>query len=660
MAPALSTAEGPMNTIELNRHAEHWELSLQAPKVNVFNEALLTDLGHALDQVEVDPAPLLILSAHRDFVLGADVTAFPTWFADPADRVIERISETQRLFDRLGSLPIPTLAWVNGFALGGGFELALACDYRMLQSGARVGLPEVTLGLCPGWGGSVRSARLMGTQAATEFVLSGRPVTAERAHQAGLADALGDSKADAIAFLLSGLASDRGQNLPQPALCDVPPIESKPGQRAQSAISGLMNQIQTLSLDSAQAVEVRVFVELAQSSEAAALVQRYLNDQAYKRAAKKQAASQVKTTYVGVLGAGIMGGGIAWQAALCGFDVVVRDLTQEALTLARAEIERLASGALKKGRLNENQVAEIHARLNFATELEALAPCDMIVEAVTERLDIKQAVLQEAQGACRDQAFLTSNTSTISITQLAEGLAQADAFAGLHFFNPVPVMPLVEVIRGQSTSDQTVAELMAFAAALGKRPVLVNDCPGFLVNRVLFPYLNAFDELAAAGHDIANIDRVMQGYGWPMGPGVLSDVIGIDTCVHASDVMAQGFPDRMPVPEPSALRERVNRGHLGQKSGQGFYRFETDARGRLMPAELAPEYRGSSSTLSDSEIIECLMRPMVQELALCVDEGVVSSAAEADTACLLGLGFPTWRCGPLYWGQQMGWVKGYY
>ena len=221
-------------------------------------------------------------------------------------------------------------------------------------------------------------------------------------------------------------------------------------------------------------------------------------------------------------------------------------------------------------------------------------------------------------------------------------------------------MPLVEVIRGRNTSDQTVAELMAFAAALGKRPVLVNDCPGFLVNRVLFPYLNAFDILAADGHDIANIDRVMQGFGWPMGPGVLSDVIGIDTCVHASDVMAQGFPDRMPVPEPSALRERLNCAQFGQKSGQGFYRYETDARERLMPAELAPEYRGGGSTLSDSEIIECLMQPMVRELALCVDEGVVASAAEADTACLLGLGFPGWRCGPLYWGQQMGWVKGYY
>ena len=205
---------------------------MQAPTVNVFNEALLTDLGHALDQVEVDPAPLLILSAHRDFVLGADVTAF-NWFADPADRVIERISETQRLFDRLGSLPIPTLAWVNGFAWVADSNWHSPAIIGSCNP-ALMGLPEVTLGLCPGWGGSVRSARLMGTQGATEFVLSGRPVTAERAHQAGLADALGDSKADAIAFLLSGLASIEAKTCRSPPYAMCRSIESKPGQRAQS------------------------------------------------------------------------------------------------------------------------------------------------------------------------------------------------------------------------------------------------------------------------------------------------------------------------------------------------------------------------------------------------------------------------------------------
>lgn len=649
-----------MNTIQLTRHDTHYDLCMLASKVNVLNEALIQDLSSALEQIEQAPLPVLVRSAHRDFVLGADITAFKEWFAEPADQVNARISATQRVFDRFAQLPCATLAWIDGFALGGGFELALACDYRAGADGARVGLPEVTLGLCPSWGGTVRSAQLMGYQAACKFVLSGRPITLHPALQAGLIDYRADTVEQAVETLLGCDDPQRGLNLPKPASEEIEPIEDRQSQRAQAQIGQLMSAIQSMDLQQAQAAEVEVFVALAQSSESEALVQRYLNDQACKRSAKQIAAKTCEVKTIGVVGAGIMGGGIAWQCAVSGFDVVIRDLTDQALQAAQDEVARLAGAAQKKGRMDQAGAQTVLARLQFSTQLESLAEVDVIIEAVTEQERIKHAVLAEVDRGTSPAALITSNTSTLSISGLAAALQQPEGFAGLHFFNPVPVMPLVEVIRGQQTAPDTMAVLVALAGALGKRAVVVNDCPGFLVNRVLFPYLNAFDELAAKGCDIAQIDQVMKAYGWPMGPGVLSDVIGIDTCVHASDVMAQGFPKRMPVPHPSAMRERMNAGLLGQKTQEGFYRFEQDERGRLMPVQLSPAYSDGSQQLSAEEIVEVLMRPMVLELARCVDEGVVESAAVADTACLLGLGYPGWRCGPLYWGQQMGWVQGYY
>ena len=648
-----------MNPVQLTDQGTHWDLLLQQDRVNVLGTALIAAIDQGLTEIEADPKPVLLHSSHRDFVLGADIQAFQGWFADNPAELNRRISATQHLFNRFSQLPAPTVAWVSGFALGGGFELALACDWRVVTADARVGLPEVTLGLCPAWGGTVRSVQLAGLEAAQQLMLSGRPIKGAQALTLGLVDQQLEQPSDVVEYLLSGLPAVRAIP-PMPAPAPLEPIEVVDGQRAQAAIQALLIGNQDRTQEQALAAEVEAFVELAQSPESQALVQRYLNDQATKRAAKTMAATDSVIAYVGVVGAGIMGGGIAWQCALSGYTVMVRDVSAEALSAAQAEVQHLAQGALKKQRLTEAQISDIQARLGFSLELEALAPCDLIIEAVTEREDIKLAVLADADRITRDEAIVTSNTSTLSISGLAQAVSSAGSFAGLHFFNPVPLMPLVEVIRGSDSDDATLGQLVSFANRLGKRPVVVNDCPGFLVNRVLFPYLNAFDAMAAEGINVEYIDQVMTQFGWPMGPGVLADVIGIDTCVHASDVMAQGFPDRMPVPDPSALRERLASGHLGQKSGHGIYRFAFDQRGRTSPAGLSEPYAAAQQQLVADQIIERLMRPMVDELARCVDEGIVASAGVAETACLLGLGFPAWRGGPLYWGQQQGWVQGYY
>ena len=645
-----------MTTVKLRYENNLGFLDLACPNVNVLGEALIDDLSKALDELESAPPQTLVMrSIHKDFVLGADIKSFQTWFSDPAEVVTARIAATQRLFDRFAELPSVVIAVIDGFALGGGFELALAADYRVVTPSARVGLPEVTLGLCPGWGGSVRSARLMGGQAASEFVLSGRPIGAKTALDTGLADALVSDEAELTAFLEQSLDPQRMSRLaPSVRPAPVRTVDPVGGHQAQAAISRLMAKVQSLSLREAQDLEVATFVALAQSDEAAALVQRYLNDQAVKKASKQIAKDGRVPETLQVIGAGIMGGGIAWQAAASGLQVTVVDLSDSSLAHAQQETQRLADAAVAKQKVSQAQADEVLARLSYCAPSAVQKPSDLIIEAVTENRGVKEKVLSNAAEHGDDHTILASNTSTLSITALAESLANPDRFAGLHFFNPVPVMPLVEVIKGEQTSDQTVADLVATSLALGKRPVVVNDCPGFLVNRVLFPYLNAFDSLMSQGHSAQQIDQVMTEFGWPMGPGLLCDVIGIDTCVHASDVMADGIPERMTPPQGSVLRQLLAKGHLGQKSGAGFYRHESDDKGRLQPVAANVENAAMAPPLNAADLVGLLMAPMVEELARCVSEGIVDSAQIADHACLMGLGFPGWRCGPLFWAAQNG------
>ncbi|QGG80383.1 fatty acid oxidation complex subunit alpha FadB [Litorivicinus lipolyticus] len=651
-----------MNTVQLTAGADRWVMTLNQPKVNVLGEQLINDLDAAITCVEADPKRLLIVqSAHKDFVLGADINAFLVWFSDDAAVVKARIADTQRVFDRFARLPSIVVARMSGFALGGGYELALAADYRVADSSARVGLPEVTLGLCPGWGGTVRSSRLLGAKAATDFVLSGRPVKAASALECGLLDAIADTDDAFEAFVSGELSPTRMTDLgavtrPEP----VTTVDPVPGQLAQASISRLMAKAQLLDLRAAQDAEVDAFVALAQSGEAHALIQRYLNDQATKRAARKAAQGGVPATRVAVLGAGIMGAGIAWQCAVSGMAVVVKDIQAEALDAARHEMQRLGAGQIKKQRMSDEQVAAVQARVSYDLAIEAIGDCDLVIEAVTERADIKTAVLQQAEAAVAASALVTSNTSTLAITGLAQGMLRPAQFGGLHFFNPVPVMPLVEVIVGKDTAAATTANLVATATALGKRAVVVQDCPGFLVNRVLFPYLNAFDTMLALGQSVERVDQTMAEFGWPMGPGFLADVIGIDTCVHASDVMAAAFPDRMTPPPLSSLRVLHQRGQLGQKSGRGFYHYAPAANGRLERGQPADLELGLpvQEPMESADILGLMMAPMIEELARCVSEGVIESAAVADCACLMGLGFPAYHGGPLYWAHANGFWDG--
>ncbi|MCP4274404.1 MAG: fatty acid oxidation complex subunit alpha FadB, partial [Gammaproteobacteria bacterium] len=316
-------------------------------------------------------------------------------------------------------------------------------------------------------------------------------------------------------------------------------------------------------------------------SAATSLIGLFLNDQELKRRAKIAAKSTEKTVHnAAVLGAGIMGGGIAYQSSVKGIPIVMKDIRQDALDLGMSTASKILNKGVSLGKVTTQKMAEALTRIKPTLNNDDLKGADLIVEAVIENPAIKDAVLQETEALIDENTILASNTSTISIDLLAKNLQRPENFCGMHFFNPVHKMKLVEVIRGSKTSDETVATTVAYASALGKSPIVVNDCPGFLVNRVLFPYFKAFSMLIRDGADFLQVDKVMQQFGWPMGPAYLMDVVGIDTGVHASAVMAEGFPDRMKQLDNDIIGQLFEAGKYGQKTGSGFYSYSKDKKGR--------------------------------------------------------------------------------
>jgi 3-hydroxyacyl-CoA dehydrogenase/enoyl-CoA hydratase/3-hydroxybutyryl-CoA epimerase/enoyl-CoA isomerase len=412
--------------------------------------------------------------------------------------------------------------------------------------------------------------------------------------------------------------------------------------------------------EAALEIEVGGFVKLAATSVAQSLVGLFLNEQELKRRARKYDKNAREVKLAAVLGAGIMGGGIAYQSALKGTPILMKDIREESIRLGLAEADKQLGKRVEKGRMTVRQMAEVLNGIRPTLSYGDFGQVDLVIEAVVEKLEVKQAVLAEVEAQVREDSVIASNTSTISISRLAGSLEHPERFCGMHFFNPVPLMPLVEVIRGERTSEQTIATTVAYARKMGKTPIVVNDCPGFLVNRVLFPYLSGFTRLLAAGIDFQRIDRVMEAFGWPMGPAYLLDVVGIDTAVHARNVLAEGYPERMKEEGDTAIDVLLRAGRLGQKSGAGFYAYERDGSPKPKKLEdpqvadlLRPLVR-ETHELDDEEIINRLMLPLCLETVRCLEEGVVESAAEADMGLIYGVGFPPFRGGLMRYADKIG------
>ena len=660
-------------------------VNLKKESVNKFNAETVSELGKALDILDQNLSGvtgLLIASGKDTFLAGADITEFLEEFKRTEKELADWIQINQKQFNRIEDISVPTVCTMAGFALGGGLEFALTCDFRITTPGSKIGLPETKLGIIPGWGGTVRLPRLIGTDPAIEWIASGNQNDANDALKLGVVDAIvaptdlraagldlltqcangkiawkhrkeekkkalvlnKTEKAMALNLNKAGIMALAGPNYPAPMI----------------AVEAIEKSFST-GRDEALKNEAESFAKVCKTTQAQALVGIFLADQMVKKKAKgaKALAKEVKQS--AVLGAGIMGGGIAYQSAYSKVPILMKDIRPEALAGGMKEAAGLLDKQIQRGKMTPMKMAETLGNITPTIKQDDLKAANFIIEAVTENEKVKIAVLQETENTVSEDTIITSNTSTISITGLAKNLKRPEKFCGMHFFNPVPKMPLVEIIRGEKTSPETIATAVMYASAMGKTPIVVNDCPGFLVNRVLFAYFTAFNQLVEEGVDFARIDKVMEKWGWPMGPAYLLDVVGVDTANHASEVMAKGFPDRMPLKDSYSVSLLYKAQRFGQKNGKGFYSYSVDAKGKPKK-DLLPEIYGIlgqdqsklNTSITDSEIIDRLMLPFILESARCLSEKIVDEAYELDMAMLNGLGFPPFRGGPMRYAQAIG------
>lgn len=658
-------------------------LDLQGESVNKFNSLTLSELAQAVEQLtHLDHLTGVVFnSAKNVFVVGADITEFTTWFKLSDEELADKLRVVHTLFNRIADLPCPTVAAINGIALGGGFELCLACDYRVMADSAKVGLPETQLGIYPGWGGTIRLPKLIGVDNACEWICGAGQKRADDALKDGAVDAVvaTEKVLDSALHLLKQVTEGKLDYLARRQRHSAPmqfsPIEkmmifesvrgvvgAKAGKHYPAPMQAIKTVEKTItqSLDKAVETEIAGFIKLAKGPVAKSLVTLFLSDQQIKKTAGKYAKGATAVQQAAVLGAGIMGGGVAYQSASKGTPIIMKDIRAEALDLGLSEANKLFEGQVSRGRMTAQKAMKALNAIVPALSYGEFAHVDLVVEAVVENVNVKKSVLAETESHVADDAILTSNTSTISITELATALKRPENFCGMHFFNPVHRMPLVEVIRGAKSSDAAIAKTVAYAQAMGKTPIVVNDCPGFLVNRVLFPYFGGFSAMMKEGADFRVIDNVMEKFGWPMGPAYLLDVVGIDTAHHADAVMAAGFPDRMQHEGVNAIDKLYAEQRFGQKNGKGFYQYEIDRKGKPkkiyqddIQTILASTVE-SQTQLTEDDIVARMMIPLCIETARCVEEGIVASAAEADMGLIYGIGFPPYLGGALHYLDQMG------
>ena len=662
-----------------------FRFDLQGESVNKFNRATIEDFKAAIEAVKnnSEVKGLIVTSGKSTFIVGADITEFGENFKLGESAIVEWAMPVHEIFSSFEDLDIPKVAAINGIALGGGFEMCLVCDYRVMSEAATVGLPEVKLGIIPGFGGTVRLSRVIGIDNAVEWIATSANKRPDAALKDGAVDAvvaadkLQDAAIDLVKQAISGRLNWKAkrQEKLEPVKLDMLEqmmafnsskgvVLAKANPAQYPAPKLLLDSLQagvSQGRDAALKIEAEAFAKAAITPQAGALIGLFINDQVVKKASKKHEKGAHPVNQAAVLGAGIMGGGIAYQAASKGTPIIMKDIGNPQLALGMAEANGLLTKQVERKRLTPAKMGETLARIRPTLSYDEFKEVDIVIEAVTENPKIKEAVLKDTESKVRDNTIIASNTSTISITRLANALARPENFVGMHFFNPVHMMPLVEVIRGEKTSEEAIATTVVLAQKMGKTPIVVNDCPGFLVNRVLFPYFGAFDLLLKDGADFQQIDKVMEKFGWPMGPAYLMDVVGIDTGVHGAEVMAEGFPDRMKPDYKGSIQSMYEAKRLGQKNDVGFYKYVLDKKGKKAKTVdptayevIAPVVTGEKREYDAQEIIDRMMLAFCNETVRCLEDNIVATPNEADMAMIMGVGFPPFRGGPARYIDQTG------
>ena len=651
-APVVYRLEGSIGVITLNN-----------PPVNALSHAVRQGLLDAITAAQVDASEaVLILCDGRTFIAGADITEFGKAPLKPY---------LPDLLDSIEASAKPVIVALHGTALGGGFETALAAHYRCAVASARVGMPEVKLGLLPGAGGTQRVPRLAGAAAALELITSGAPITAGKALQLGLIDKIiaGDLYEGAIAWarelLAEGAPVRRSSELTVPAtdpelFAQFRTQLSKRarGQIAPQHIVTCVEAALNLPYVEGRAVERKLFIECMQSSQSIAMRHLFF---AEREAAKVDGLAKDtplrSIDSVGIIGGGTMGGGIAMSFANAGIPVTMIEISDEALARGLAIVDKNYAGSVKRGKLTEEAAGSCRALIKGSTDYASLADVDLVIEAVFEDPDLKKKIFAQLDEVCKPGAILATNTSYQDVDEIALATERPADVIGMHFFSPAHIMKLLEIVRGEKTADDVLATVLKLAKKIRKIPVVSGVCYGFIGNRMLRPYGEQTQLLLLEGATPEQIDTAMESWGMAMGPLRVFDLAGLDVGYKARQALSdaqKGDPKTYQVPDML-----VELGRLGQKSGAGFYAYDDNRRPTPDPAVLevieaaAREFAIERREIADEEIVDRLISALVDEGRKILDEGIAQRSGDIDVVYVYGYGFPVSRGGPMHYADNV-------
>ncbi len=658
------------------------EWDLIGEKVNKLSSPVMKRFSDVIDELAKSKFKAVVMISRKSkiFIAGADIDEIRQ-FTEPK-QILDVVQTGQSIVNKLEDLPMPVIAAINGACLGGGCEVALACDYRIVSedSSTKIGLPEVKLGIIPGFGGCVRLPKLIGVQGALDIILAGKAVNSDKALKIGLVDkkvhpAVLEEKALEFAREIIASGAKKKKKCFQPRGLGNKFLESSLGlpivfstakktvlAQSRGHYPAPLKALEVVKKSyckertKALKIEAEGFAEVAQTDVSKNLIHVFFLAEGVKKqsgvGAKEVKARPVKS--LGILGAGTMGGGIAFVAANNDIEVRLKDINTDAIAKALQTAKKLWDKELEKRKITTYALQRNLAHISGSLDYSGFPQLDVVVEAIVEDMAIKKKIIAETAKNCSPNCIIATNTSSLSVSEMGEAHPKPENFVGMHFFNPVDKMPLVEVIRGKQTSDEVVATIFELSKKLGKIPVVVRDGPGFLVNRLLLPWLSEAMFYLSDGMDIVKVDKIFtHKFGMPMGPFHLIDEIGIDVCLKVLKIFNKALGERAAL--PPVYEKLLNSKRLGKKGGRGFYIYQ--GKSKTVDPEIYKEL-GLSEPKSDhdeKEIIERGIFRMINEAALVLlDEKIVDSPNEVDLGMIMGAGFPPFRGGLLKYADSLG------
>ena len=652
-------------------------LTIDNPPVNALGQGVWEAVDEAVARAGADPAAeaIVLIGAGTTFVAGADINVFK--LLKTREQSLERSGRTHALLKRLEDVGKPLVAAIHGNALGGGLELAQACHYRVATADAKVGQPEVLLGIIPGAGGTQRLPRLCGAALALEMATDGKPVAAAKAKAAGILDAIvdGDLLAGAIAFAKARAQAHETRKTRDIAIDQATArqgidacqrirqkLKGAKGVSAPSAAVDGIEAAMTLPFDEGSRRERELFADCVVSTESKALRHLFFAE----RDASKvpDVPKETPTTDINcaaVVGAGTMGGGIAMSYANAGIPVLLKDVDEAALQRGLATIRRNYESSVAKGRMTQQAFERTMALITPTTSYDGFKSVDIVVEAVFEHIDLKKRTFVELGAVTRPDCVLASNTSTLDIDEIAKSSGRPGQVIGHHFFSPANIMKLLEIVRGRETSKSVIATSVKLGKRLAKVPVVVGNCFGFVANRMLAYYMREAYLLLEEGASVPQIDRVMTEFGMPVGPYGMQDIAGIDVGARIRQYLASLGKTRAEGPQSDVPDRLFEMGRYGQKTGAGWYKYEPGSRERIpdplidqLAAEAAAKRGIARRKIEDDEILARITTALANEGASVLGDGFASRASDVDVIYCYGFGFPRYRGGPMFYAETVG------